>query len=217
MRASDDSMWSGLREHLRRQGYDPDTSAVGQLFPEDTGLFGVAVTHDHRAYTFVIDPRDKVIEWDERTDADSRFAYARNIFAAMRLLGEPGIGGGRPLDVLVDYVSRLTRIFRGSGWGTSSDRWRADDYWKVLHGYMLDQGSDPRRTAAIEWSWTGSKIDGALVLEQGTVIHFIGSLRTIHGPIDAVLTWNALTPEASEALYGELIDAGKESLRRELR
>jgi len=101
LRTSDEASWRAVREHLIEAEFDPQESAVGDLFPEDTGDFGVLVTGDRRVFTFMVgqEPiRGQRGNWrwwvsiDQRVDARSRFAYAPR-----RLRGHDAVGEGTTL------------------------------------------------------------------------------------------------------------------------
>jgi hypothetical protein len=212
LRSGQEPLWDGLRGFLQGKGFDPDSTSIGDLFPEDTGEFGVAVTQDRRAFKFVVNRRTGVVlEWHELPDADSRFAYSRSIFAAMKHLDRKAPSDRKPLDILVEYVAHLTHTLREG----EIDRWRPPDYWRRLHEYMDERDLQPRMIAAIDWYWNSARIDGALVATGGSVIHFIGSLEGTRSPIGAITLWESLTLDAAHWKYGELVEAGQELLRRE--
>jgi hypothetical protein len=212
LRSGEEPLWSGLRGFLQGEGFDPNGSAIGDLFPEDTGEFGVAVTQDRRAFNFVVGRRKGVVlDWHELTDADSRFAYSASIFAAMTLLESEAPSDTNPLDILVEYVADLTRTFREG----ETDEWRPPDYWNTLHEYMTERDLPLGMIAAIDWYWNSACIDGALVATAGSVIHFIGSLDGTRSPIAEITTWEPLTLHAAHWKYGDLVEAGQELLRRE--
>jgi len=86
LRTSDEPRWAAVRQHLIESGFDPQRSAVGDLFPEDIGDFGVLVASDRTTHTFEVgtEPirreRGKYRIWvthEERTSARSRYAYGQ--------------------------------------------------------------------------------------------------------------------------------------------
>jgi hypothetical protein len=54
LRTSDEPSWNAVRKHLIDAGFHPQESAVGDLFPEQPGDFGVLVTADRRMFTFEV-------------------------------------------------------------------------------------------------------------------------------------------------------------------
>jgi hypothetical protein len=225
LRTSDDPQWAAVREHLTGAGYDPQRSAVGDLFPEDIGYFGVLVASDRSTHTFMVGTEPihgepgKHRWWvthDEETTAESRFAYAPAMFSAMTLLESEEPTGVRPLDLLVDHCAVLTKEFRG----LAERRWgerRAENNWDVLHTFMRDRSTEPMQSVALYWAWTLSdpEIDGGVMDPSGQCFHFAGTLQTMHGPIGEITTWDELDSSAARLIYGEYVDAGVELLRRE--
>jgi hypothetical protein len=222
---SEKPLWVAVRQHLTEAGYDPQRSAVGDLFPEDVGHFGVLVASDRTTHTFeagtepIRGERGERRWWvthDEETTARSRFAYAPAMFAAMTLLEAEEPSGVQPLDLLVDHLAVLTEEFRGlaeRGWGER----QAENYWDVLHAFIRDRSVDPMRSVALHWVWTLSdpEIDGGLLDPSGRCYHFAGTLQTMHGPINEVTTWEELDSYAARSIYGDNFDAGIELLHRE--
>jgi hypothetical protein len=225
LRTSDEARWLAVREHLTEAGYNPQRSAVGDLFPEDVGDFGVLVASDRTTHTFMVGTesirgeRGKRRWWvthTEETTSRSRFPYAPAMFAAMTLLESEEPTGVRPLDLLVDYLAVRTEEFRG----LAERRWgerRAEGYWDVLHAFLRDRSIDPMRSVALYWVWTLSnpEIDGGILDPRGRCYHFAGTLETMHGPITEITTWEELDSSAGRSIYGEYVDAGIELLRRE--
>lgn len=219
LRTSDKPRWDAIRDHLAEAGYDPQRSAVGDLFPEDVGYFGVLVAPDRTTHTFMVGKNQRRGWWvshDERTTARERFSYAPAMFAAMTLLEAEDPTDARPLDLLVDYLAILNKVFRG----LNEERWdprRPENYWHVLYGYMRDRSIDPMRSVALHWVWTLSdpEIDGGLLDPSGRCYHFAGPLDTMHGPINQVTTWDELALSEAYSIYYENVDAGLELLRRE--
>ncbi len=222
MRTSDKPEWVAVREFLTGAGFEPERSAVGDLFPEQSGDFGVLVTPDRKVFTFEVgwetvrgDPtaRRYWVMPRERTNAGERYAYAPSAFAAMTLLENEQPSGVRPLDLLVEFVAVLTDTFRDTAKRTWSDRWRAEDYWSVLHEFLRGRSIEPMKTVALDWS-----VSTALEIRVGLVglgprfYFFAGSLETINGPIEEVTTWEELDESAARSLYGDLVDAGIELL-----
>lgn len=180
LRTSDKPEWIAVRGFLTDAGFDPEKSAVGDLFPEQSGDFGVLVTADRRIFTFEVgsEPvrgeRGKRRWWvthEELVDAGNRFAYARAAFAAMKFLEAEQPSGSRPLEVLVEYVAALTAKFRGTAERRSADRWDAEDYWDVLHAFMRQHSFDPMETVALDWAVRAtSEVDDILVDIDGGLL-----------------------------------------------
>ena len=234
LRTSDKPEWIAVRGFLTDAGFDPEESAVGDLFPEQSGDFGVLVTADRRIFTFEVgwEPvrgeRGKRRWWvthEELVDAGNRFGYARAAFAAMKLLEAEQPSGSRPLEVLVEYVAARTAKFRGTAERRSADRWDAEDYWDVLHAFMRQYSFDPMGTVALDWAVRATSgvddilvdIDGGLLVPPGTCYHFRGLLgngpQSVSGPIQEVTAWDALDPSDARSIYGDLVEAGLELLR----
>jgi hypothetical protein len=102
MRSSDDDSWVVMRSFLRDQGMSPDSVAMADRFTESDGDFGVVVTADGRAFTFIISPTRpsdsaefEVVRWKERVNADDRFAYEPEIAGAMEVLADEADEPGR--------------------------------------------------------------------------------------------------------------------------
>lgn len=231
LRTSDEPEWVAVRGFLADAGFDPRECAVGDFFMEQPGDFGVLVTADRRIFTFEVgwEPvrgergnRRWWVTLEELPDAEHRFAYAPPAFAAMTLLEAERPSGSRPLDVLVEYVAALTGRFRGTTEKRWGDRWEAEDYWDALHAFLRGRSIDPMKTVALVWAVRMSggidgdllDIDGGLLDAVGKCYHFTGSLQTINGPIGQVTAWEALDPSEARSVYGDLVDAGLELLRR---
>jgi hypothetical protein len=95
LRTSSEPSWKAVRDFLIDAGFDPQESAVGDLFPESAGDFGVLVTPDRRVFTFEVGwewvraeggKRRWWVKHRECVEASDRFAYATAAFAAMTLL-----------------------------------------------------------------------------------------------------------------------------------
>jgi hypothetical protein len=69
-------------------------------------------------------------------------------------------------------------------------------------------------TVGLAWAWTGGDIDGGLMDARGRCYHFSGLLRTLHGPNMEITVWDALSPSDAREIYGDLVDAGLELIRR---
>ena len=160
IRTGDEPEWVAVR-FLTDAGFDPQESAIGDLFPEQSGDFGVLVTADRRIFTFEVgwEPvrgeRGKRRWWvthDGLVDAEKRFAYTPAAFAAMKLLEAERPSGSRPLEILVEYVAALTARFRGTANSRWADRWEAEDYWDVLHAFLRQRSIDPMKTVALAWA-----------------------------------------------------------------
>lgn len=224
LRTSDEPRWAAVRQHLIESGFDPQRSAVGDLFPEDIGDFGVLVASDRTTHTFEVgtEPirgeRGKYRIWvthEEATSARSRYAYASAMFAAMKLLESEERTDVQPLDLLIESLAVLTEEFRD----TAERRWddlRAEDYWDVLHAFMRDRSIDPMKSVPLHWAWTSTpEIDGGLLDPSGRSYHFTCALEDIHGPITEVVRWDELDPTAARSIYGDDFDAGMQLLRKE--
>jgi hypothetical protein len=231
LRTSDEPEWVAVRGFLTDAGFDPQECAVGDLFPEQSGQFGVVVTGDRRVFTFEVgwEPvrgergeRRWWVTYEERVDAEDRFAYAPDAFAAMTLLEAERPSGSRPLDVLVEYVGGLTGMFRGTSEKRWADRGEAEDYWDALHAFLRGRSIDPMKSVALAWAVrvTGGiegqllDIDGGLLDPVGECFHFTGSLQSINGPIGQVMAWDALDSSEAGSAYGDLVEAGLELLQR---
>jgi hypothetical protein len=222
LRTSDKPQWKAVRRFLTDTGFDPQESAVGDLFPEQPGDFGVLVTAERRVFTFEVgwEPvraeqgkRRWWVTHSELVNAEDRFAYAPAAFAAMSLLEKERPSGIRPIAILVEYLTTLTDKFRGTAVKRWAERWDAEDYWEELYEFLRDRSIDPMETVALAWAWTADEIDGGLMDVQGCCYHFSGTLETLNGPIGEVTAWDALDLTNARAIYGDLVDAALELLR----
>jgi hypothetical protein len=224
LRTSDRGLWEAVRQHLAEAGYDHQRSAVGELFPEDVGDFGVLVASDRTTHTFMVgqEPirgeRGKYRWWvthEEKTTARERSPYASPMFAAMTLLEAEEPTGVEPLDLLIESVAITTERFRGLAERRWND-WQAEGFWDVLYAFMRARSVDPMKSVALEWTIsTALDVDFGLLGPDGRPYHFAGSIKTINGPISQVTTWDELDLSAARSIYGEHFDAGIELLRRE--
>jgi hypothetical protein len=67
---------------------------------------------------------------------------------------------------------------------------------------------------ALYWGSGSDEIDGGLLDAQGRCFHFTGNLGTYRGPIKEITAWNGLNLSEARSIYGVLVDAGLELLRR---
>lgn len=215
LRTSDKPVWVAVREHLTEKGIDPFKSAVGEWGPEQSGEVGVLVVPDRTAFELEVEwspGRIDLVSLTELIDPDLRFVWGQGAFAATSLLEEETPTGIRPLDVLVEYLVYLNEQFRGLL--RRPQPWAREDYWSVLVAHLRDRSIDPSTVVVLHWGSSSDEVDGGLLDNQGRCFHFTGNLETSRGPISQVMAWDELSLSEARSIYGELVDAGLELLRR---
>ncbi len=92
-RTGTEPLWARLREVVREQGVDPNTTLLAVSFEDDENFeFGILVTHDRRVVQYGFrysDPSGidgKLTEWRDVTEQKDSLPHRSNISTALSIL-----------------------------------------------------------------------------------------------------------------------------------